>query len=668
MRNHALNHDTHSYNVKGNVILSRFRSIIIICLVSLVIALGIFVFISEQMQEGQVVRGLMFFLLLIISLVISAIFHHKNQYDNAVNLFLWSIVIGTMYMHWLSGGILKAPIAINYPSILVLAAFTSNPLNFKLIFAFILAGTFGIYLLESLTLNPEPLLEFSSVSIVLICFIMLASSIVALHISQDYRQLLARLKDKNTHYKKSRQAFYYLAHHDSLTQLYNRAGCVAELQILIKNNKPGSKIIFLFLDLDNFKTINDTYDHAAGDQVLITLGKRFNALSEEGDVISRISGDEFIIAAARDQSFPSKLFAEAILQAVIDPIAIHGADLTVTTSVGLVEYPKDADSYESLHQKADLAMYKAKKLGKNNYYQYDEVLGQENIRRDKIIYGLRTALEEGDIELHFQPRVNLQTNKVQAVEALLRWIKNNPEGFQPDEFIPVIDSTDLIVSIGQWVLQEACVSCKKLQQVGHEHMKVSVNVSPIQLARLDFHLMVKAALAEAKLAPSSLEIELREELLTNKSTTILPELQKLKKMGVTVLIDDFGTGHSSLSYLTRFEVDRLKFDKPFIHDLGKRADNKAIVMAMIKMTRILGLGSTAEGIETAEEASILKHLGCEEGQGYFWGRPVRIEALLEQLDKRQMLQNNTNKRETCVDSVVPVNTPLLTKKLEVFSL
>ena len=309
------------------------------------------------------------------------------------------------------------------------------------------------------------------------------------------------------------------------------------------------------------------------------------------------------------------------IQAVAQPHSIVGTEAEVTASIGITVVKNTNSSFDDVRKKADMAMYKAKESGKNKYHYYTEELDKEYMRNLNIINGLKDALSNNLLDLHFQPKIHLNSNTIAGAEALLRWSRGNPQLIMPDEFIPIIESTELIHDIGAWVIEESCKACREWHDAGYS-IKVAANVSALQLTRANFYEIVVGALDKYDLDPFYLEIELTEHLLIQENKLVKNQLDALKSLGVSLSIDDFGTGYSNMNYLTRLKVDTLKLDRSFISQISTSEDYLVIVTAIIRMAQVLGMEVVAEGIEKEAERKLLIDLDCDYAQGYLWSKAV----------------------------------------------
>lgn len=418
----------------------------------------------------------------------------------------------------------------------------------------------------------------------------------------------------------------HLAHTDPLTGLPNRNALVSDLNRRLGPSFPGSRRgALLYLDLDRFKGVNDSLGHDCGDALIREVGKRLTGILRKTDFIARTGGDEFIILLEDSDDRKEALkIAEKILDEVARPFDLDQVPVFVNASIGIVVWPEDGETSDILLRRADTAMYRAKEIG-NTAIAYAEEDGRQGIQKYETERELRRALEKGEFELYYQPQVDFGTKRVVGAEALIRW--NHPEKGRvlPDQFIPIAESTGLIVAIGSWVIQEACRQLRSWKEAGIPPCRLTVNVSGRQFERGSLRDIVRAALEETGAEGRFLEVEVTESVLMTRALTPA-ELQDLANMGVLTSIDDFGTGYSSLSYLTRLPVYKLKIDRSFVTTLPTDPNVRAITTAIITMASSLGLRTIAEGVETREQYDILRSLGCNEVQGYYLSPPLPAEA------------------------------------------
>lgn len=426
----------------------------------------------------------------------------------------------------------------------------------------------------------------------------------------------------------------YMAQHDTLTALPNRALLLDRLnQSVARARWHRRRVAVLFIDVDRFKTINDTLGHEAGDRLLQQLGERFGACVREGDTVARFGGDEFVILLgdlASDQDVVA--VAQKILEALHAPFDIEGQSLYVTASIGISLFPSDGEDSSALLKNSDIAMYRAKELGRNTYQFYSADMSARAFERLSLETSLRHALERGEFRLHYQPQVDTVTGRIVAIEALLRWQHPDLGLVLPNEFVALLEETGLILPVGDWVLEQACTQLRRWQLAGWPTLRMAINLSPRQFQHGGVVQAFRACIARLNVVPGTLELEITEGMLVQQAGTTLESLDALRTAGVRLAIDDFGTGYSSLSYLRRFHIDTLKIDRGFVHDIPGDPDDSAITAAIAALASSLKLEMVAEGVENAAQRDYLRTLGCTVMQGFLFSRPVsadEVSALLE---------------------------------------
>jgi len=428
----------------------------------------------------------------------------------------------------------------------------------------------------------------------------------------------------------------HMASHDVLTGLANRSLLMDRLdQALAMAHRSGHQVAILFIDLDRFKTINDSLGHEAGDHVIVEAGRRLSGIVREGDTVARLGGDEFVVLMPdlEDADGPAVLSAK-LLEALLLPMNVLGHEFSPIGSIGISIYPRDGVDSNALLKNADAAMYRAKELGRGNFQFYTEEMNARTLDRLCMESGLRRALERHEFELHYQPQIDLATGEQVGVEALLRWNPPGGEPVGPAEFIPIAEETGLIVQIGAWVLRAACEQIVAWRNAGLPPMTVAVNLSARQFHQQNLVQLVGQILAETGCNAAQLELEITESVVMADPAGATATLQELSDMGVSLSIDDFGTGHSSLSYLKRFPIHALKIDRSFVRDLTTDADDAAIVCAVIALAHTMQLKVIAEGVETEEQLAFLREHRCDQFQGYFYSPPVSAERLRNAIEQR----------------------------------
>jgi len=432
-----------------------------------------------------------------------------------------------------------------------------------------------------------------------------------------------------TERKAAQQRVEFLAHHDALTELPNRILLRDRVeQAMAAAKRTHSRLALMFLDLDRFKTINDSLGHPTGDKLLRAIVERLRSCVRQSDTISRQGGDEFIILLrdARDGDAVSRL-ADKIHRRMSEPFLIDTHALSTSFSIGIAMFPDDGDNFDDLTQKADTAMYHAKQAGRSAHRFFTEQMNVQVVEHMKLETDLRQAIERKEFILHYQPQIRLESGEICGVEALVRWCSPERGIVGPGRFIPIAEETGLIVPIGNWVIGEACRQARAWQDAGLPPFTVAVNLSAMQYRRSDLVDTVINALVLADLDAQWLELELTESILIQDSEAALDTARRLKAIGVRLSVDDFGTGYSSLAYLKRFAVDKLKVAQPFVRDVVRDADDAAIVRAIIQMAHSLKLCAIAEGVETVEQAEQLGAFACDEIQGYWLAKPMPADDL-----------------------------------------
>jgi diguanylate cyclase (GGDEF)-like protein/PAS domain S-box-containing protein len=421
----------------------------------------------------------------------------------------------------------------------------------------------------------------------------------------------------------------HMAQHDSLTDLPNRVLLNDRLtQALAQARRHQKMLALLFLDLDRFKSINDSLGHAIGDHLLQSVAGRLLACVRSSDTVSRQGGDEFVILLAEvTQPADAAFTAEKILLALSVPHHIDQQDLHLAASIGVVTYPKDGTEAKTLLRHGDLAMYRAKASGRNTYRFFEPDMNGYTADRQSLEGGLHRAIERHEFVLHYQPIVRLDSTDLTAVEALVRWRHPQRGLVLPAEFVPIAEESGFIAALGRWVLHEACRQSREWRLAGLPPLRIAINISTVELRAPGFVEGVGGILEEHGLMPSDLEVELTETFLMRDSNSTASVLRSLSNLGVRIALDDFGTGYSSFSHLKRFPIDTLKIDRSFVHGLVTDAADASIVSAMIGMGKGLGIRAVAEGVESQDQLALLRKLGCLEGQGYYFTRPVSARDL-----------------------------------------
>jgi diguanylate cyclase (GGDEF)-like protein/PAS domain S-box-containing protein len=434
-----------------------------------------------------------------------------------------------------------------------------------------------------------------------------------------------------TERKQSEQEINHLAHHDPLTALPNRRLFTDILKVEIaQSRRHKSKLAVLFLDLDRFKNVNDTLGHEVGDELLKEVAHRFRKIIRESDTVSRIGGDEFNMVmadVARTEDIAD--FARKIIQSLRSPVIINGTELNITTSIGISVYPDDSEETDVLRKYADIAMYHAKQNGRNQFQFYNPSINVRSLERMQLERMLRRSIDAGELVLHYQPQVTIAGKRMVCAEALVRW-RHPEQGFLlPGRFLPLAEETGFITEIDDWALRTVCRQARSWIDSGLPPVCITVNLSARRFQSPDLAAHISSVLAETRMPPGCLDIEVTESLVMSDAGRTASQLRSLLDMGVHISIDDFGTGYSSLNYLKRLPIERLKIDQSFIRDIADDPDDRAIIQAVTAMAHNMKMKVVAEGVETEEQLAFLNEAGCDEMQGFLFSEPLPPEEFRE---------------------------------------
>lgn len=518
---------------------------------------------------------------------------------------------------------------LGYPALLIFAVILGGAGLFLSVLLFIISQCIFIawLILQGFITPHIPTLSWTHLLFILVIFVVTGFSVYIL--IQDIKRLMLSLHRENTKVQQSRAEIQHLAHHDPLTNLPNR---LYGEQLFSQSLQKQQQMALLFIDLDNFKPVNDAMGHAAGDQLLEQLTQRLCNILKPNQHLVRFGGDEFLLlspcTSGRDEL---DQLAITLIQQCATAFEISQNRVIISASLGIACAPKDGTDFKQLCRKADIAMYQAKQDGRNTFHYYDAILDKASDDKFKMLQLLRPALNDKQFKLYYQPIVTLNNNEITMVEALLRWPQADGSLINPDQFIPLAETSGLINTLGQWVLQQACIDCAKQRKQGFSDLRVAVNLSPMQFKDGHLQSTVEAALLDAGLPPEALELELTESLLIDETEQIQKQLKALSKLGITIAIDDFGTGYSNLGYLRNFNATTLKIDRSFITSLCVSEHDEPLVKAIISMAASLGLKTVAEGIEDEATLHKLVEMGCDIGQGYYWSKPILENVLTELL-------------------------------------
>ena len=590
----------------------RLRQILTALMLAILTGIGIALSIQQWVAGG----------IMTLTFAVLALAFHSNQngrMERAAGIMLLSLTSAVSGLVYLSQGIHDEAV-IAFPGLLIFASMFSSRRIFITLLLSIICVLTGVVSADLAGWHVSATHPHSWGQLINVVSILGVTAFFVWLMASDLRQAMARLESDNQRILESHAKIEVLAHRDSLTNLPNRALAKDRLsQILSMAKRNGSMAAVLFLDIDNFKTINDSLGHSAGDQLLCLVADRLTASVRESDTVSRQGGDEFLILLGQveDEEAVSQATIKIIQQLSV-PVMINGVEVLVTGSLGISMFPRDGVDEESLLKNADMAMYSAKEAGRNGFKFFDAEMNNSVVEHLHLSSGIRAALTNGEFRVHYQPQIELATGRIVGAEALIRW-KHPSLGFIPPvKFISVAERTGLINDIGEWVLKCACRQTKEWQEQGLTGLIISVNVSPVQFRRDDIEREVANAIESCGLNPAFIELELTESLLVADSEHLSGVLDRLRNIGVKFAIDDFGTGYSNLGYLKRFAVERLKIDQSFVRDITQNPHNDGIVRAIIEMAHCLQLEVVAEGVEDMRTLNRLIELGCEYGQGFLW--------------------------------------------------
>src|SRR6516225_1220033 len=485
-----------------------------------------------------------------------------------------------------------------------------------LVAAVLLANLYGWHV--------NTLAPLSSNTFVDIAAVLTVTCAIAWLMASDMRSALDAVHAQNAQMAATQARMELMATHDALTGLPNRSLARDRFeQAAAIARRAGHGVAMLYLDLDNFKNVNDTLGHGSGDTLLMQVSERLRAMLRTADTVARLGGDEFLLLIPEvSEDYAVGDIASKVVAGLMAPFDVIGMEIFSGCSLGVTLFPDDGADFDSLLKKADIAMYRAKESGRNAYRFWDGEMNASVVEHVELLSAMRAALAQGEFTLAYQPQFDLRTGRLIGAEALIRWRHPDKGPISPARFIPLAERSGLIVPIGDWVLQEACAQAQRWRAAGWTDLTISVNVSPVQFRRGSVEASVAQALAASGLPSAKLELELTESLLIQDSLALAESLASLRRLGVRFAIDDFGTGYSNLAYLKRFEVERLKIDQTFVRRLTDDVQDQAIVRAIVQMASSLNLYTVAEGVEDEATLALLGDLGCQQGQGFHWSPAV----------------------------------------------
>ena len=556
----------------------------------------------------------------------------SGRRNAAVALMLSSLMVVVSALMWQNGG-LRDTSVLAFPCMLVFAAMLGTRRLYFGLFAAMIAVIAGLLLANIEGWHVNPLSPLSYNAFVDLASVLGVTGVISWLMASDMHAALDAVHAQNAQMAAAQERMQMMATHDALTNLPNRSLARDRFEQAAAAARRGSHgVAMLYLDLDNFKNVNDTLGHGSGDLLLKQVGDRLCGLLRSADTVARLGGDEFLLLMPEidDVSAVAEV-ANKVVNGLMAPFDVMGMEIFAGCSLGITMFPDDGADFDSLLKKADIAMYRAKEAGRNAFRFWDGEMNASVVEHVELLSAMRAALARRDFTLSYQPQFDLQSGQLIGAEALLRWHHAELGHISPARFIPLAERSGLIVPLGDWVLQEACAQAQRWRAAGWTDLTISVNVSPVQFKRGSVQDSVAQALADSGLPSANLELELTESLLIQDSLALIESLAKLRRMGVRFAIDDFGTGYSNLAYLKRFEVERLKIDQTFVRRLTDDIQDQAIVRAIVQMASSLNLSTVAEGVEDAPTLALLGDLGCQHGQGFHWSPavpPAQFEAFL----------------------------------------
>jgi diguanylate cyclase (GGDEF)-like protein len=576
-------------------------------------------------------RGL--WLSLAAATVFCVLFLARRYYDTdrpsaAQFIFLWTIFGAVSYITWAGDG-LRDQIILGNSISLVFAAILATPRHFLVMYVAVVLNTIALGLANELGWVDYSHFAFDWSNVGDAVMLYSVTAVTVFILAYDMRQLLARYNKEYRKAKASEDEIFRLANHDTLTGLPNLFMAEKKYRDEI-SGRHGPRSSVLMVGLDNFKAVNDSLGHVFGDNVLKMISTRLADVA--GDAfLFRVGGDVFgIMSTTATTPEAVEALADSVQKRVSAPLEAGGHVIMLTCSLGASIRLDGAVTFEHLRREADIAMYRAKSVAPNTFKLFDDTMNSKVLASASIAAQLRTALEQGELQLFLQPKIDLETGKVRGAEALLRWFPESGQPpVRPDIFIPVAEDTGMIIEIGAWVIKEACMQCRHMQDLGHKDFSIAVNISAMQFKRGTLEGIVMDAIAESGITPESLELELTESLLLEDEYDIKGQIRRLAAEGVSFSVDDFGKGYSNLGNLGKFDVAVLKIDQSFVFSMFDSAQDLALVEAIVRMAKALGLKIVAEGVETQRAASMLTLFGVDSGQGFYWSKALAMDDFID---------------------------------------
>jgi len=567
-------------------------------------------------------------LLLVASLIIAVAIREmrRGNIDSSVAILLWTISALIFSLMWINSGLRDTSI-VALPGVLIFAAMLGGHRLFIALFTVMILYVFLLGMADIMGWRPHRTVatDIGTMFDIVVTMVIVGYSVRLMAL--DMRSLVGQLGRENTRVLESQKTIEHLAQHDALTGLPNRVLCRDRFtQSMAHSQRSKNPVALLFVDLDNFKAVNDSLGHSAGDELLVEMSRRFQNRVRKVDSVCRFGGDEFvIIIESCGDNQDITVVANDLLSVAATPFLIQDQEFILSISIGIAIAPAEDAQFDALCDHADMAMYKAKEAGRNTFRFFSEELGSQANMRFDLAKGLRGAIAAQEFEVYFQPQFDLAGDRIVGAEALLRWNRVGVGFIPPVKFIPVAEDTGLIVDIGRWVLIEACRECKRWHDLGYTELKVAVNLSPVQFARPGIEEMLQFVQEDIGLDLAFVELEITESLLVDDASDTQQQLKNIHRAGALLAIDDFGTGYSSLSYLSKFNVDVLKIDQSFIRSLFNSKEDEIIVRVVIQLAKGLGIKVVAEGVEDLAALEWLQGESCDFGQGYYWAKPMPAE-------------------------------------------
>lgn len=562
----------------------------------------------------------------------------KGNIHGAVNVLMVSASFCVISQVFANGGIGEASIII-YPIMTMIAGFFGNLVVMQRVKRLLAASIVALYLLGALGIKPldmsetDPIDVFMRIDQMVYCLIILELGYQTIKMFiNDYGTVLSHLKD-------DQQKLDFVANHDTLTGLPNRYACERHFETLFRSTpvETGIRQLLLFIDIDNFKNINTRFGHNGGDEALQKVATCLEqAFTKERAVVSRIGGDEFIVMLSMPAASVEARLDE-VLVSLAEPLKVFGQTEYITCSMGVIDIESTSSTFKEEYRKADMAMNRAKKTGKNRYCYFNQALNDIALKDIETGINLYEALRKDEFVLFYQAQVDLKSGAIVGAEALIRWETEDGQLISPADFIPIAEKNGSILGMTRWVIRQSCLDCASWHAKGFGDLSVSVNLPSSMLTEGDLPELIRQYCAEAGLAPKYLELELTESILLENGDYIHMQLNALREMGVSLAIDDFGTGYSNLSYLSRLNVQKLKVDQYFVMNFMKSSNDRTIVEAIGHIAHSFGMKTVAEGIESAELIAPLRELHCTTGQGYLWSKPVPMGGFLSLLSNFKVI-------------------------------